>query len=125
MKFTDTSKGPTSWLWNIYKTDGGSRTLQRELTGQNITYTFQEDGKYEVELTAKKGAKSVTTYQTITVNAKATTAPSTKATTATPTPAVKAAAMDEGPIPNPIEVIDEFLRLLLAMLNPAKYSITI
>lgn len=134
VKFTDTSKGPTSWLWTIYKMNNqNTRTSVDTRTAQNITYTFNSEGTYEVELNATKNSKSVTTYKTITVNTKATTAATTAATTkrttaattaATPTPAVKT-MMDDGPVPNPIDVIDEFLRLLLAMLNPAKYSITI
>lgn len=134
VKFTDKSSGPISWKWSIYKTDGGSRTLQKELTNQNITYTFDHDGKYEVELAAIKGSKSVTTYKEIVVSAKATTAPTTKATTkattapttaATTAPAVKAAALsaDDSPVPNPMDVIEEFIRLLKVMLVPDNYNL--
>lgn len=134
--FTDTTKGsPTDLDWTIYRIDGGSRTIHKELPGKNHTYTFESQGTYEVELKATKDAKSVTTYKTIIVSAKAITAPTTKATTqattaatsAVVTPEAKAVALsaDASPIPNPMDVIDEFIRLLLAMLNPAKYSITI
>ncbi|WP_338094802.1 PKD domain-containing protein [Methanorbis furvi] len=137
VKFTDKSSGPTSWRWTIYKTDDGSRTVQKELISQNITYTFDREGKYEVELAAIKGSKSVTTYKTITVSAKATTAPTTVRTTAattaptttvaTTSPAVLAASLsaDDELIPNPMDVIDEFIRLLLAMMNPEKYNLEI
>ncbi|MCZ0860854.1 PKD domain-containing protein [Methanocorpusculum sp. MG] len=133
VKFTDKSTGPTSWKWTIYKTDDGSRTLQKELTNQNITYTFDREGKYEVELAAIKGSKSVTTYKEIIVSAKATTATTvatTKATTApttaaTTSPIVKTAALsdDDSPVPNPMDIIEEFLRLLKVMLVPENYSL--
>lgn len=133
VKFTDKSSGPTSWKWSIYKTDDGSRTLQKELTNQNITYTFDREGKYEVELAAKKGSKSVTTYKEIVVSAKATTAPTTKATTkattapttAATTMEVRAAALsaDDSPVPNPMDIIEEFIRLLKVMLVPDNYTL--
>ena len=133
VKFTDKSSGPTSWKWSIYKTDDGSRTLQKELTNQNITYTFDREGKYEVELAAKKGSKSVTTYKEIVVSAKATTAPTTKATTkATTAPTTAAATMEaraaalsaeDSPVPNPMDIIEEFIRLLKVMLVPDNYNL--
>ena len=129
VKFTDTSTGATAWTWNIYKTDGGSRTLQKELTDRNITYTFQNKGTYEVELIAKKDSNTATESKTITVTAKATTAPTTVKTTApttaaTTTPTVKAVSIsaDDSPIPNPLDIIKEFIRLLKVMLVPENYS---
>ena len=137
VKFTDTSSGPTSWLWTIYKmNDQNTRTSVDTKTTQNITYTFNNEGTYEVELTAKKDSKSVTTYQKITVSAKATTAPTTKATTkattapttaATTSQAVKAAALssDDNPVPNPMDIIEEFIRLIKVMLVPENYNLAI
>lgn len=136
VKFTDTSSGPTSWKWTIYKTSDGSRTSLKELTSRNITYTFDQEGKYEVELAAIKGSKTVTTYKEITVSAKATTAPTTKPTTkattapttaATTSQAVKAAALssDDNPVPNPMDIIEEFIRLIKVMLVPENYNLAI
>ena len=129
VKFTDTSNGATAWTWNIYKTDGGSRTLQKELTDRNITYTFQNTGTYEVELIAKKGSSTASESKTITVTAKPTTVPTTVKTTtpttvATTVQAVKSASIsaDDSPIPNPLDIIKEFIRLLKVMLVPENYS---
>ena len=130
VKFTDTSTGATAWTWNIYKTDGGSRTLQKELTDRNITYTFQNTGTYEVELIAKKDSNTATESKTITVTAKATTVPTTVKTTApttaaTTVQAVKSASLsaDDNPIPNPLDIIEELIRLLKVMLVPENYSL--
>ena len=130
VKFTDTSTGATAWTWNIYKTDGGSRTLQKELTDRNITYTFQNKGTYEVELIAKKDSNTATESKTITVTAKATTVPTTVKTTApttaaTTVQAVKSASLsaDDSPIPNPLDIIEELIRLLKVMLVPENYSL--
>ena len=130
VKFTDTSTGATAWTWNIYKTDGGSRTLQKELTDRNITYTFQNKGTYEVELIAKKESNTATESKTITVTAKATTVPTTVKTTApttaaTTVQAVKSAFLsaDDNPIPNPLDIIEELIRLLKVMLVPENYSL--
>lgn len=130
VKFTDTSTGATAWTWNIYKTDGGSRTLQKELTDRNITYTFQNKGTYEVELIAKKESNTATESKTITVTAKATTVPTTVKTTApttaaTTVQAVKSASLsaDDSPIPNPLDIIEELIRLLKVMLVPENYSL--
>ena len=130
VKFTDTSTGATAWTWNIYKTDGGSRTLQKELTDRNITYTFQNKGTYEVELIAKKDSNTATESKTITVTARATTVPTTIKTTApttaaTTVQAVKSASLsaDDNPIPNPLDIIEELIRLLKVMLVPENYSL--
>ena len=133
VKFTDTSSGAISWAWSIYKTDGGSRTLQKEMTDRNISYTFQNAGEYEVELIAKKGSHSASETKKITVSAKATTAPTTKATTkattapttAATTMEVRAAALsaDDSPVPNPMDIIEEFIRLLKVMLVPDNYTL--
>ncbi|MDE2518648.1 MAG: PKD domain-containing protein [Methanocorpusculum sp.] len=130
--FTDTTKGsPTDWDWTIYRTDGGSRTIYKELSGKNPSYTFESQGTYEVELRATKDSKSATAYKTITVGAKATTAPTTVKTTVTTAPTtaattmeVRAAALsDDSPVPNPMDIIEEFLRLLKVMLVPENYSL--
>ncbi len=86
-----------------------------------------------MELAAKKGSKSVTTYKEIVVSAKATTAPTTKATTkattapttAATTMEVRAAALsaDDSPVPNPMDIIEEFIRLLKVMLVPDNYPL--
>ena len=96
----------------------------KELSGRNITHIFDTAGKYEVELNATKDSKSVTTYQEVTVTEKAA---ATAATTAATTAAVAKTALsaDDDLIPNPMDVIDEFIRLLLAMMNPAKYNVEI
>ncbi|MDR3102415.1 MAG: PKD domain-containing protein [Methanocalculaceae archaeon] len=129
VKLTDTSRGAASWVWTIYKmNDQNTRNAIDTLCMQNITYTFDSEGKYEVELLVMKDFTSVITYKTITVKAKATTAPTTTVTTtAIPTPEPKTNNPNAAGklLPNPIHVIDEFIRLLLAMLNPAKYRITI
>lgn len=136
VKFTDTSSGATAWAWSIYKTDSGSRTLQKEFTDRNISYTFQNAGTYQVELIAKKDSHSDSETKEITVSAKATTAPTTKPTTkattapttaATTSQAVKAAALssDDNPVPNPMDIIEEFIRLIKVMLVPENYSLAI
>lgn len=131
--FTDTTKGsPMGWDWTIYKTDGGSRTTYKELSGKNPSYTFESQGTYEVELRATKDSKSATTYKTITVGAKATTAPTTVKTTATTAPTTAAATMEaraaalsaeDSPVPNPMDIIEEFIRLLKVMLVPDNYNL--
>lgn len=131
VKFTDTSSGAISWAWSIYKTDTGSRTLQKEMMDRNISYTFQNAGTYQVELIAKKGSNTSSEVKTITVSAKATTAPTTKATTkatkATTAPTTTATTIalsaDDSPVPNPMDIIEEFIRLLKVMLVPDNYTL--
>jgi PKD repeat protein len=132
VKFTDTSGGATAWAWSIYKTDSGSKTLQKEMTDRNISYTFQNAGTYQVELIAKKGSSTSSEVKTITVSAKATTAPITVKTTATTAPTTASATIeakaatlsnDDSLVPNPIEIIEEFIRLLKVMLVPENYNL--
>ena len=84
----------------------------------------------EVELIAKKDSNTATESKTITVTAKATTVPTTVKTTApttaaTTVQAVKSASLsaDDSPIPNPLDIIEELIRLLKVMLVPENYSL--
>ncbi|HJJ96126.1 MAG TPA: hypothetical protein O0X38_00570, partial [Methanocorpusculum sp.] len=72
------------------------------------------------------------TYKTVTVGAKATTAPTTVKTTATTAPTTAAATMEaraaalsaeDSPVPNPMDIIEEFIRLLKVMLVPDNYNL--
>ena len=128
VSFKDTSSGsPTSWEWDF--SEGSSRRQ----TVQNPTYTFDDPGTFTVTLTIKDDdGKTNSTTKVITVNAESTATPTKTATrTATPTATAKAltSSVTETPaaeadlVPNPLDIVDEFLRLLLAMLNPANYAI--
>ncbi len=130
VSFKDTSSGsPTSWEWDF--SEGSSRRQ----TVQNPTYTFDDPGTFTVTLTIKDDdGKTNSTTKVITVNAESTATPTKTATrTATPTATAKAltsaaaetTSAEADLVPNPLDIVDEFLRLLLAMLNPANYALNI
>lgn len=126
--FTGTAKGnPVSWEWDF---DDGSSLIKNQT---KVEHSFTKAGVYNVRLTIRNetGSTASTTKQievtekptttTTTATPTKTTAPTTAATTVQ---AVKSASVsaDDSPIPNPLDIIKEFIRLLKVMLVPENYS---
>ena len=127
--FTGTAKGnPTSWEWDF---DDGSALIKNQT---KVEHSFTKAGVYNVRLTVRNetGSTASTTKQievtekpTITATTATptkTTAPTTATTTVS---AVKSASLsaDDNPIPNPLDIIEELIRLLKVMLVPENYSL--
>ena len=127
--FTGTAKGnPVSWEWDF---DDGSSLIKNQT---KVEHSFTKAGVYNVRLTIRNetGSTASTTKQievtekptttTTTATPTKTTAPTTAATTVQ---AVKSASIsaDDHPIPNPLDIIEELIRLLKVMLVPENYSL--
>lgn len=127
--FTGTAKGnPVSWEWDF---DDGSSLIKNQT---KVEHSFTKAGVYNVRLTIRNetGSTASTTKQievtekptttTTTATPTKTTAPTTAATTVQ---AVKSASIsaDDSPIPNPLDIIEELIRLLKVMLVPENYSL--
>ena len=127
--FTGTAKGnPISWEWDF---DDGSSLIKNQT---KVEHSFTKAGVYNVRLTIRNetGSTASTTKQievtekptttTTTATPIKTTAPTTAATTVQ---AVKSASIsaDDHPIPNPLDIIEELIRLLKVMLVPENYSL--
>ena len=127
--FTGTAKGnPVSWEWDF---DDGSSLIKNQT---KVEHSFTKAGVYNVRLTIRNetGSTASTTKQievtekpkttTTTATPTKTTAPTTAATTVQ---AVKSASLsaDDNPIPNPLDIIEELIRLLKVMLVPENYSL--
>ena len=125
--FTGTAKGnPVSWEWDF---DDGSSLIKNQT---KVEHSFTKVGVYNVRLTIRNetGSTASTTKQ-IEVTEKPTTTTTTATKTTTPTTvattvqAVKSASIsaDDSPIPNPLDIIEELIRLLKVMLVPENYSL--
>ena len=125
--FTGTAKGnPVSWEWDF---DDGSSLIKNQT---KVEHSFTKAGVYNVRLTIRNetGSTASTTKQ-IEVTEKPTTTTTTATKTTTPTTvattvqAVKSASIsaDDSPIPNPLDIIEELIRLLKVMLVPENYSL--
>ena len=127
--FTGTAKGnPVSWEWDF---DDGSSLIKNQT---KVEHSFTKAGVYNVRLTIRNetGSTASTTKQievtekptttTTTATPTKTTAPTTATTTVS---AVKSASLsaDDSPIPNPLDIIEELIRLLKVMLVPENYSL--
>ena len=127
--FTGTAKGnPVSWEWDF---DDGSSLIKNQT---KVEHSFTKAGVYNVRLTIRNetGSTASTTKQievtekptttTTTATPTKTTAPTTATTTVS---AVKSASLsaDDNPIPNPLDIIEELIRLLKVMLVPENYSL--
>ena len=131
--FTGTAKGnpvswEVSWEWDF---DDGSSLIKNQT---KVEHSFTKAGVYNVRLTIRNetGSTASTTKQievtekpkttTTTATPTKTTAPTTAATTVQ---AVKSASLsaDDNPIPNPLDIIEELIRLLKVMLVPENYSL--
>jgi PKD repeat protein len=120
--FTDTSSGsPTQWTWDF---DDGKSSVQ------NPIHNFTEPGSYNVTLiVTNESGSTASTTKTITVKSPVAPTETQRAATPIPTTArpteaaevMSAVPVPKDPVPNPMDVVDEFLRLLFAMINPSSY----
>ncbi len=118
--FTDKSTGNISeWKWTF---GDDTRTFTSKT---NPTYTFTTAGNYRVKLVVTDtDSKTSETYATIIAMEKSTATPTATAKALT-SAAAETTAAEADLVPNPLDIVDEFLRLLLAMLNPANYALNI
>lgn len=135
ISFTDESVGsPTIWEWDFGETDSNTKT------SRNPEHTYAKIGTYTVTLKVKNGDGTIaTTSKTISVTNGATAtktatptatieqraATSTSTPTPTQVPTTTTTIPSDEIVPNPLDVVDELLRLLFAMLNPNSYAFVI
>lgn len=127
LHFTGTSSGADSLYWSFG--EGGNSQEQ------NPTYTYDSPGTYRVTFTANGPDDSAETKQEITVSrsgsgsssssssGSAGTASSSSSGTQASGSASTQSSFSLGgiTIPNPLELIGEYLQLMKTMLNPANY----
>ena len=115
--FTDKSAGnPSNWFWQF--NDGGSVSTER-----NPTFTFSGEGEYRVSFTAQSSdySEENTAMKWITVTRSGVTEDNGGSSSSG---GVKLPELSFGGIniPNPVDLIGEYIKLIRVMIIPANYQ---
>ena len=115
--FTDKSAGnPSNWFWQF--NDGGSVSTDR-----NPTFTFSGEGEYRVSFTAQSSdySEENTAMKWITVTRSGVTEDNGVSSSSG---GVKLPELSFGGIniPNPVDLIGEYIKLIRVMIIPANYQ---
>lgn len=122
--FTGQSSGADTWYWSFGE---GGNSLE-----QNPTYTYDSAGTYRVTFTANGPDNSAETKKEVTVSRGGSSGSSgssgASGTSGTSGPSSSSGtsgtsfSLGNISIPNPLHLIQEYVQLIQAMLNPANYQ---